>query len=52
VSPAQLPHNCIFPIFELLAYRDGMIATFAIVFGILFFGSIFGDIVLGGGRGR
>lgn len=54
MAPSQLSHDRVLAVVELLADGDGVVATFAVVFGIFFVGGILGSILRrgrGGGRG-
>lgn len=51
MTPAQLSHDRVFAVVELLADGDGVVTTFAVIFGIFFVGGILGGI-LRRGRGR
>lgn len=48
MAPSQLSHNSVFAVVELLADGDGVVATFAVIFGIFFVGGILGCILRGG----
>lgn len=49
VAPAQLAHNGVFAILELLANLDRVVAALAVIFRIFFVSGIFGGVVGGGG---
>ncbi len=53
VTPTQLADDDVFALLEGFAGGDGMVATFAVVLGVLLFGGDLGGVVLGrGGGGR
>jgi len=47
MTPAKFPHHCVLAIVVLLANGDGMVAAFAIIFGILLISCAFCIFILG-----
>lgn len=52
MAPSELADDCILAVLEVLADLDGVVATLAVVFGVLFIGCILGGLIGGGGRRR
>jgi hypothetical protein len=49
VTPAELAHDSVFAILELLANLDGVVTAFAVILRILLIGSVLGGVFDGRG---